>query len=105
MRSRHRTLVTVATALASVTILACGGEHSDPQYAKDGDTGAASPATQQTLSPNPQMGDSTQGLQGRTGTPMPAGDSGRPSLTTDSASKGTGVNPVPSQPQPQTKRP
>ncbi len=96
---RAAAVLTCLTALA-----ACGGSRdADPSYAKDGDTGAAAPATQQTLSPNPAMGDSTQGLQDRTQQRMMAGDSGRPSLTTDSASKGTGVNPPPVRPG--TKRP
>jgi hypothetical protein len=61
------TLVAVAVALA-----ACGGNKTE--YAKDGDTGAAAPATQQTLSPNPSMGDSTMGAARGTGQPGVAGD-------------------------------
>lgn len=86
-----------ALALAVVAGLAACGSANRPAYANDGDTGAAAPATQQTLSPNPAMGDSTAGLQGRTGRPMAAGDSGRPSLTADRA-RLEGVNPVPRAP-------
>jgi len=98
-RILHRAALVLSCA-AATGAAACGSKDGDPKYANEGDTGAAAPATQQTLSPNPAMGDSTQGLQGRTQRPMSAGDSGRPSLTTDSASKRTGVNPSPG-----TKRP
>jgi hypothetical protein len=84
-------------AVVAATLAACGGADKSPEYANEGDTGAAAPATQQTLSPNPAMGDSTAGLQGRTQQPMMAGDSGRPSVNADSASKGTGVNPPPAK--------
>ena len=106
MPDKKLLLNAVAAVLVTISasLVACGGSEGDPAYAKDGDTGAAAPATQQTLSPNPAMGDTTQALQGRTqqGMPAGAGDSGRPSLTTDSASRGTGVNPPPMAP---TKRP
>ena len=100
MRDSTRSLAAVVAALA---LAACGNKADTPDYAKDADSGAAAPATQQTLSPNPAMGDTTQGLQGRTQQGMMAGDSGRPSLTTDSASRATGVNPPPVPPP--TKRP
>ena len=93
MYTRNRKLVgLVATAItaASVTVLACSSKDPDPQYAKDGDTGAAAPATQQTLSPNPAMGDTSQAA--RTQQPQMAGDSG---------AKGT----VPPPATPATKRP
>lgn len=94
----------IVTASLCAALAACGGSKGpSPEYANDGDTGAAAPATQQTLSPNPSMGDSTQGLQDRVQRPQAAGDSGRPSLTADPASRGTGVNPVPVPPG--TKRP
>lgn len=78
MPTRNRTLVALVTATlvgTSATVLACSSSKDpDPQYAKDGDTGAAAPATQQTLSPNPAMGDTSQAA--RTQQPQPAGDSG-----------------------------
>jgi hypothetical protein len=82
----------LAAALAATALLsaACGGSKG-PEYAKDGDTGAAAPATQQSLSPNPSMGDSTAGVSRDTTGAVPAGD------TTAAAHKGAG--------SPTTKRP
>lgn len=86
-----------ALVCAAAATSACGG--GAREYANDGDTGAAAPATQQTLSPNPAMGDSTQGLQDRTHRGMAAGDSGRPTLTNDSANRrGVGVPASPKRP-------
>jgi hypothetical protein len=60
---------------AATALAACGGgEMKTPKYANDGDTGAAAPATQQTLSPNPGMGDSTVGMSRGTGVGNAAGD-------------------------------
>jgi hypothetical protein len=89
-------------AIALVLLAACGGGGGRPEYANEGDTGAAAPATQQTLSPNPAMGDSSTGLQGRTGQPGMAGDSGQPAITRLDTSKGQNPPPVP---PPATKRP
>ena len=63
-----------AAALALVLAAACGGDMKTPKYANDADTGAAAPATQQTLSPNPGMGDSTVGMSRGTGEGNMAGD-------------------------------
>jgi hypothetical protein len=78
---RHGSTLALGAALALAS--ACS-KAPEPKYAKDGDTGAAAPATQQTLSPNPQMGDTA----------------GR---AVDSAAKASGV--APGQPKPGTKRP
>jgi len=59
--------------VALATFAACGGA-KQPDYAKDGATGAAAPATQQSLSPNPTMGDSTTGVSRGTGAAAAAGD-------------------------------
>src|SRR4028119_1744640 len=59
---------------ALAALAACGGDMKTPKYANDGDTGAAAPATQQTLSPNPAMGDSTVGMSRGTGVGNAAGD-------------------------------
>lgn len=65
----------LALALAAgLAPAACGGEMKTPKYANDGDTGAPAPATQQTLSPNPSMGDSTVGMSRGTGVGNAAGD-------------------------------
>jgi hypothetical protein len=55
---------------------ACGGtEGGRTDYSRDGDSGAAAPATKQTLSPNPAMGSSTEAqAPGRLGRPAVAGD-------------------------------
>jgi predicted outer membrane protein len=75
--SRSRTVPTTRrwtfmTAAATLALAACGTKEGE--YAKDGDTGAAAPATQQTLSPSPSMGDSTMGTARGTGKPGIAGD-------------------------------
>jgi hypothetical protein len=64
----------VAGTAIAAALAACGGEMKTPKYANDGDTGAAAPATQQTLSPNPSMGDSTTGMSRGTGVGNAAGD-------------------------------
>jgi hypothetical protein len=73
--ARSRLVPTAALALScvSATVLACSGG-SKGSYANEGDTGAAAPATQQTLSPNPSMGDSTVGMSRGTGEANAAGD-------------------------------
>jgi predicted small lipoprotein YifL len=72
-----RRLIAATGALATLatfaTLAACGGA-KQPDYAKDGATGAAAPATQQSLSPNPTMGDSTTGVSRGTGAAAAAGD-------------------------------
>ncbi|HEY0776985.1 MAG TPA: hypothetical protein VGD56_03370 [Gemmatirosa sp.] len=71
-------LTLVTTAAAGLT--ACGGDVNTQKgamktpYANNADSGAASPATQQTLSPNPSMGDSTTGMSRGTGVANAAGD-------------------------------
>lgn len=82
MPHRHRARILTSTALAfTVTgtlVAACKGGGKDNAvgrpYANEGDTGAAAPATQQTLSPNPSMGDSTVGMSRGTGVGNAAGD-------------------------------
>ena len=69
-----RTLATPPLAAALVALADCGSGGNQPKYANDGDTGAAAPATQQTLSPNPAMGDSTAGMSRGTGVGNMAGD-------------------------------
>ena len=73
----------LALALAGMTaagLAACGGDVNTQKgamktpYANNADSGAASPATQQTLSPNPSMGDSTVGMSRGTGVGNAAGD-------------------------------
>jgi hypothetical protein len=96
-----RTTTIASAVLASALLAACGGGNQ-PKYANDADTGAAAPATQQTLSPNPGMGNSTQGMQERTGQPQAAGDSGQPAITPLDTSRGQNRPPVP---PPATKRP
>ena len=65
-----------AAALALATAAACGGtEGGRTEYSRDADSGAAAPATKQTLSPNPAMGSSTEAVApGRLGRPAVAGD-------------------------------
>jgi hypothetical protein len=84
-------------------LAACGGDSkTNANYANDGDTGAAAPATQQTLSPNPSVGDSNAALQDRTGKPQASGDSGQPAVAPPDTSKGQNPPPVPA---PGQKRP
>jgi hypothetical protein len=65
--ARGFTLLGAAAALAACT---AGGRDD---YVKDGDTGAAAPATVQTVN-QPTAPDSTAGVSRRTGTPGNAGD-------------------------------
>jgi predicted small lipoprotein YifL len=75
MTPRTRPAALAGAALVALTALAaCGGGAKTPEYANDADTGAAAPATQQTLSPNPSMGDSTVGMSRGTGVGNMAGD-------------------------------
>lgn len=61
-------------------LAACGGDVNTQKgamktpYANQGDSGAPAPATQQSLSPNPSMGDSTVGVSRGTGVANAAGD-------------------------------
>ena len=65
--ARGLTLLGAAAALAACT---AGGRED---YVKDGDTGAAAPATVQTVN-QPTAPDSTAGVSRRTGTPGSIGD-------------------------------
>ena len=71
----HRTRAArlAAAILLAATAAACGGSgNGRTDYVKDGDTGAAAPAT--VLTPdNPGAPDSTTGMSQRTGTPGAAG--------------------------------
>ncbi len=96
--SHDRRLARLALCCTLGLTMAACGNGNQAQYANDGDTGAASPATQQTLSPNPAMGDSTSGLMGRAGHGMMAGDSGRPTLTQGDSGRNSGTNAVPREP-------
>ncbi len=70
----------VVGIVAAAGLTACGGDVNTQKgamktpYANNGDSGAASPGTQQTLSPNPSMGDSTVGMSRGTGVANAAGD-------------------------------
>jgi hypothetical protein len=55
----------------AATTGACGDKS---KYSKDGDTGAAAPATVKDMSATPQVGDSTKGVSNPTGQPASAGD-------------------------------
>ena len=60
-------------AIAAIALLAaCGTEGGRSDYVKDGDTGAASPATTPTPD-NPGAPDSTAGMSQRAGAPGAAG--------------------------------
>ena len=85
-------------ALAAVALLAaCGTEGGRSDYVKDGDTGAAAPAT--VVTPNaPGAPDSTAGMSQRAGAPGVAGtrqgangDSGIRSGSPAGTSPGTGT--------------
>lgn len=71
MSTLHRAALAAASAAA---LAACGGAKEEPAFKNDADTGAAAPAAQQTLSPNPSMGDSTTGMSRGTGVGNMAGD-------------------------------
>ena len=75
--SRGIVLLAAAGALA-----ACDTQGGREDYVKDADSGAASPATVQTVT-NPSAPDSTAGVSQRAGVPAPAGDT--------NAARGTGT--------------
>ena len=81
-------------AIAAMALLvACGSEGGRSDYVKDGDTGAASPATVRTLD-NPGAPDSTSGMSQRAGAPGAAGT--RQGVNGDSGIRGNspaGTNP------------
>ena len=91
-------------SLATVALLAaCGTEGGRSDYVKDGDTGAASPATVPTPD-NPGAPDSTSGMSQRAGAPGTAGtrqgvngDSGIRSNSPAGTNPGTG-NATPKRP-------
>jgi hypothetical protein len=69
-----QTLTRGATiAAAALALAACSTEGGRDDYAKDGDSGAASPATVQTVN-QPTSPDSTAGVSRRTGERGIAGD-------------------------------
>ncbi|HET7458907.1 MAG TPA: hypothetical protein VFJ74_14755 [Gemmatimonadaceae bacterium] len=69
-----RTTRVAAALVAAAALAACGGTKSGrSDYVRDGDTGAASPASTPTLN-SPAAPDSTAGVSQRTGTPGAAGD-------------------------------
>ena len=72
--SRSARAVALGVALGA-TLAALGGctQGGRDDYVRDGDTGAASPATVPTVD-NPQAPDSTAGVSARTGTRGVAGD-------------------------------
>ncbi len=80
MNLRRTATALGAVALGGAALAACGGDVNTQKgamktpYANQGDSGAASPAQQQTLSPNPSMGDSTVGVSRGTGVANAAGD-------------------------------
>lgn len=75
MPNTPRAAVAALTAVAAAAALAaCAGTGNTPKYANDADSGAPAPATQQVLSPNPSMGDSTTGMSRGTGKGGMAGD-------------------------------
>ena len=93
----HRRLALPAALL--LLAAACGGggagEGGRTGYANDADSGAAAPATQQTLSPNPEMGKANPGVERGTGVGNMAGD------TTGAYGKAAGAHgAVPGQPTP-----
>lgn len=109
--ARHLTRVALAAAVLAAT--ACGAAGGRDDYANDGDTGAAAPATeggydQSTAKMGAGAGDTTRGTQQRTGTPGVAGDTmgehGMPAGRTDSATRATirqrTGTPVPPAPPP-----
>ena len=91
-----------AGALAAAALLAACGQKQG-EYSKDGDTGAASPATVPTPD-NPGAPDSTSGMSQRAGAPGAAGtrqgvngDSGIRSTSPASTTPGVG-NATPKRP-------
>ena len=69
----HRHLARAAAAAALITAAACDAKGGRDNYARDGDSGAAAPAT--VITPSTESApDSTAGVSQRTGTPGAAGD-------------------------------
>lgn len=81
---------TVLIASALLALGACKGGRSD--YAQDGDTGAAAPATKLDTAASRQPADSTTGVSHPAGTAVPAGDT-------------TAAHGTPAGAPPATKRP
>ncbi len=77
---RRGAAIAIAVAGFTAAGAACGGDTNTQKgamktpFANQGDSGAAAPAAQQTLSPNPSMGDSTVGVSRGTGVANAAGD-------------------------------
>ena len=66
-------IIRLAAPAALLLAAACSAEGGREDYANDGDTGAAAPAT--VITPNaPQTPDSTAGVSERSGQPGVAGD-------------------------------
>lgn len=81
MRRSSATAIAIAVAGSTAAALAgCGGNLDtqkgamDTPYKNNADGGVPAPAAQQTLSPNPSMGDSTVGMSRGTGVANMAGD-------------------------------
>ena len=94
-----RPLIHAALAAALVLTAACGAAGGRDEYAEDGDTGAAAPATEggYDASTAKMIGpDSGPGMNARTGQPGVAGDTmgsrGMPAGRTDSATR-SGIPP------------
>lgn len=94
-----RPIVRAALAAAlALSAAACGAAGGREEYAEDGDTGAAAPATeggydQSTAEMGANAADTSLGTQARTGRPGVAGDTmgqrGMPAGRTDSATRST----------------
>lgn len=102
MKQQHTTaglgrrLTRLALAAAVVAATACGAEGGREEYAEDGDTGAAAPATEGGYDQSTAEmidRDTSLGTQARSGTPGVAGDTmgerGMPAGRTDSATRAT----------------
>ncbi|GJG87086.1 hypothetical protein tb265_22670 [Gemmatimonadetes bacterium T265] len=80
MRQGRAAAALAAAVAAGLAAAACGGDVNTQKgamktpYANNADSGASAPATQQSLSPNPSMGDSTVGVSRGTGVANAAGD-------------------------------
>ena len=91
---RHLTRAALAAAVAAT--MACGAAGGRDEYANDGDTGAAAPATEGGYDQSTAEmidRDTSLGMDARTGTPGAAGDTmgerGMPAGRTDSATRAT----------------
>jgi hypothetical protein len=62
------------SAIALLAVAALGACTGKSRYARDGDTGAAAPATVRDMSATPNAPDSTAGVSRPTGRPGAAGD-------------------------------